>query len=636
MSTTLEPTEADSQSYSLSSGVEGAPPWGEPLSLLASQPSAWRPSAPKRAHAELTSPASPWANYLSKRHSPRPLSEMCEDESPLRWGLPEGPWDPATEALLEAAEVAAAKVGNPLSNKQQQQLQHAADAWTRQAEQHDQGIELAIGALALVHLLADGRVDWDNAAWWRTMDVAAGIAARAADWRSDADLPAEATLAQQLLAGELPLTLSYLFPEIKPLHAMRKCARQRLSDGLDDLLNGEGLWHGSLRPVVRPLIACWTRCRAMGATFKKGAWTDEAELQFEMLATSALQWTACDGSQLLAGGTAETSFAEHTKWTPGFLRTLLRLAGDAADKAAARELLGNKLVGTGKLNPRAAQPEPAENCEWAGLALLRTSWDRKGATLAVDYAGSQVQLELTVGGRKVLAGAWQSTTVIDGKTIQQVGDWEEVCWVSDDDVDYLELSIDLAGGGVIERQILLAHDEDFVFLADNVKSERGSRIEHRWQTPLDERIDFAAEPETAEAVLSSTKPVARVFPLGLPEWRVDSSGGRLSDDDGALAIEQRQPGAAMSTPLAIDFRARRVAKPCTWRQLTVAESLEIVGRDVAVGYRMQCGKDQFVFYRSLATPANRTVIGQNLAGECFFGKLVVPEGDVEELLEVEA
>ncbi|MCA9231839.1 MAG: hypothetical protein KDA57_14410, partial [Planctomycetales bacterium] len=72
-----------------------------------------------------------------------------------------------------------------------------------------------------------------------------------------------------------------------------------------------------------------------------------------------------------------------------------------------------------------------------------------------------------------------------------------------------------------------------------------------------------------------------------------------------------------------------------WRQLTVAQSLEVQPHDVAVGYRAQCGKDQWLFYRSLDQPANRTVLGQNLSLDCLVARFLAASGEVDELLEID-
>ena len=54
-----------------------------------------------------------------------------------------------------------------------------------------------------------------------------------------------------------------------------------------------------------------------------------------------------------------------------------------------------------------------------------------------------------------------------------------------------------------------------------------------------------------------------------------------------------------------------------------------------MGYRVQVGKDQWLMYRSLSMPANRSVLGQNLSNECVVARFD-QDGDVEPLVEIES
>jgi hypothetical protein len=89
----------------------------------------------------------------------------------------------------------------------------------------------------------------------------------------------------------------------------------------------------------------------------------------------------------------------------------------------------------------------------------------------------------------------------------------------------------------------------------------------------------------------------------------------------------------MYCPIVMDLDERRLAAPLTWRQLTVAEKMQTVPRDVAVAYRVQAGDDQWVVYKSIGPRANRTFLGQNHSTEFVFGRFV--EGNFERLIEVE-
>ena len=93
-------------------------------------------------------------------------------------------------------------------------------------------------------------------------------------------------------------------------------------------------------------------------------------------------------------------------------------------------------------------------------------------------------------------------------------------------------------------------------------------------------------------------------------------------------------GQRLYAPLFIDLDRRRFRRRMTWRQLTVAEGLKPVSADVAVGFRVALGAQQWLLYRSLAAAANRTLLGHNLATESLiarFGK----DGEVSSIVEIE-
>ena len=150
-------------------------------------------------------------------------------------------------------------------------------------------------------------------------------------------------------------------------------------------------------------------------------------------------------------------------------------------------------------------------------------------------------------------------------------------------------------------------------------------------------VRLEPEPETHDAILHTSKgPAAALLPCSLPEWRVEREEGALTrDQDHRLRMLTIGQGRNLASLLWIDLSAKRFAKQRTWRRLSVAQSLKKVARDVAVGFRMQSGKEQWLYYRSLDPPANRTVLGQNLSSEAFVGRFL-PTGEVDEYFEIEA
>jgi hypothetical protein len=148
-------------------------------------------------------------------------------------------------------------------------------------------------------------------------------------------------------------------------------------------------------------------------------------------------------------------------------------------------------------------------------------------------------------------------------------------------------------------------------------------------------IEFRGQPETRDGYLGHRRALALVLPLALPEWRHDRRYGTLVGEQGGLILRHAGEGCGLVAPLFFDLDRRRRHRAATWRQLTVAEDLKVVPRDVAVGYRVQVGRQQWLIYRSLRPPgASRTVLGQNLSSE-FLAARFRPDGDVESLLEIE-
>ncbi len=569
-----------------------------------------------------------WAAHLGSRQAPKSLMNLClSEELPLRWGISREELSGQAAELLSLAQKLDARSPDK-SRPSKKKTEQLLSKWQKGTSSQPQSIDFALECLAVAHALPRIADLVKPELWWKLLDALWQIVQSSADWRIDVELPPEEGLAQQMLSGELPLTLAHLLPEMRPVHKLRAAAHEALSDGLAELLNGDGLVRGTHLAVQRPLLACWTRCRALSQSHKKNAWNQKAEKQYQCLVTHAIALSSPTGRPLLG-------WPHDAPWTPEFLQNAVRLGGDAADRAAARFTFSKKMTSLLPKKGTKLVPETSDHCEWSGLAYLRTDWERTEPTVVVDYSTPDLRLEVWAGPQRLISGTWAFETALDGKRLEPIGSWDEVCWFSDEDVDYLEISIDLTGGAKLERQILLARDETFLLLSDNVVGTEGGEISHSYRLPIDSEVAFEPAKETREGLLVAGKTVARVLPLALPEWRVDPRTGELTSSEGQLELSQKLPGRNLSCPLLIDLRKQRARKECTWRQLAVAESLEIQPHDVAVGYRAQCGKDQWLVYRSLEKPANRSVLGQNISLDCLVARFLAPEGEVDELLEIE-
>lgn len=273
----------------------------------------------------------------------------------------------------------------------------------------------------------------------------------------------------------------------------------------------------------------------------------------------------------------------------------------------------------------------------AKKALLRRAKRPPHDELSVDFSSPEIKLELRASGNLLFAGTWNWSATAAGKILTADGHWKEVGWHREKSCDYLEIELPLAGGHKLERQMFFARNELFFVVADCLFGPPNAANEiHYCQTlPLAGGTSFSAADETCEGWLTANgRRAACVVPLAQPEWRSDYRHAQLKTADCKLSAEIAGHGRRLLSPLWIDIHPRRIRKPITWRQLTVGENLAAVPRDIATGYRIQCGNEQWLLYRSLAPVANRSVMGHNTYGSFVCG-CVKPDGSVKDILTME-
>ncbi|MEN0110177.1 MAG: hypothetical protein AAF805_05600, partial [Planctomycetota bacterium] len=332
------------------------------------------------------------------------------------------------------------------------------------------------------------------------------------------------------------------------------------------------------------------------------------------------------GSRLALGATAAVG-AER------LIDAAIALGGDDSDRVASTL---RRKRGTAPDDLEA--PAASNHSEWAELGVLAAGWRDKAPRIVVAHPDEAMWVEVYAGKHALLRGEWPIDVTVSGRSLRPTDTWECQCWNQDEDGDYLELSIDLSSGARLERQFFLAREEGFAFVAEvlftGAKDSPATRV--ATHLPLGEGVGVRPERETRDAWLTvAGEPAAGLMPLALAEWRDELRGGELDAADGCLRLTREWDGRNTASPLWIDFSASRFTKQRTWRQLTIAESLTKVSADVAVGYRAQCGPHQWVTYRSLEKPANRTLLGHNLASEAMIGRFR-KDGSVKEYFEIEA
>jgi len=299
----------------------------------------------------------------------------------------------------------------------------------------------------------------------------------------------------------------------------------------------------------------------------------------------------------------------------------------------ARGVQKRKRSKTGRA-PRLVRP-PSFHSEETRQALLQSGAGRRADRMTVAYHSPDVTFDLSAAGKTLLAGAFATEIVIDGRSVRPRGDWHSVCWHADDDGDYLELQLCLSDSVRIDRQLLLSRRGRFALLADAVMTSQAQRIEYRLSLPTAEGVDIKFNKSTREARLRAADGVARVFPLALPQDRVLSTAGSCLETNGRLELTQIVAGRGLFAPLVFDWHPGRRSAAADWRSLTVTELGKAVGADRAAGHRLRLGKHQLLIYRSLDdTDEARAVLGQHIRYETIVGTFDAA-GNVKPIMLVE-
>src|SRR5690606_14698792 len=143
----------------------------------------------------------------------------------------------------------------------------------------------------------------------------------------------------------------------------------------------------------------------------------------------------------------------------GPMDVALDVVGDDSDHAAANARLARHLRTTDGEYDADDLPPASIDSEWSEINLLASNLTASASRLLVDYSSPTLRIEVEAQGKLVMAGDWAIETKLRGKPLTPVGEWEQQCWFSDDESDYLDLTIDLTSGATLERQIMLGKDD---------------------------------------------------------------------------------------------------------------------------------------------------------------------------------
>ena len=429
------------------------------------------------------------------------------------------------------------------------------------------------------------------------------------DWELSGELTADALCLQFLQNVEWPIRLGLLLGALG-FNSAKETLIDHALDGFQATVHhwfdGDGLPDATITERNSDIVMGVARAHSLLSCI--GATMDSAVV-------SQAEWVVRQSLRGMRGLNGLLLGSTHPKFTKDHFELLLGMSSDPVDSTIAsgwcRSLVSNPDL--------EIDAEPSACSEWGRTAFLQTDWERKATKLAVDFSvGCRVEL---FRRQTLLFGDTLPRIMVDGEFVEAVSEPEVVCWHSDEDADLLELEIEFEDGVVLQRQIVLGREDEFVFFGDAVcHHEPGRQLGIELTLPLAEGMQASGEAETNEVYLTDKKTLALILPISIGEWQADKTRGEIRIEESQVVVCQNQVGQNLYGGVFIDLKPKRSVKPRTWRQLTVAENLEKCKPDEAVAFRVQVGKSQWVIYRSLSAPANRTFFGENHLDEFFVGR----------------
>jgi hypothetical protein len=443
--------------------------------------------------------------------------------------------------------------------------------------------------------------------------------------------------------GELPWAVGLVFGDVAGSGPVRKAGWRQLRAALRQYTEADGTPRTGLPGDLPDWFSVLVRSAEWGEAFGQRLWRGADRDRFEKLTRSVA--VLCDRKGIFGGRVTSNGEPEPGGGGGGVaepLQSAARIAGWKKRGPAARlvRALTNGAVSRRPRTGPADRPQrdrgryPSIQSDASRLACLRTDWSVDADVLVLAHAAAVPELRLSIFGTPLLWGSWTIDVAVDGQPVELGEAWSCVCWSSDGDGDYIELQQRLPNGLRIERQALLAREDRLLVLADAVSGAGEARIDYAARLPLVEAAQATADRQTRECRLRIDRLAARVFPLALPDDRIQSTPGSFGPAGEALELKQTARGG-LYAPVVLDWNPRRRRGDADWRTLTVAEDLRRVTPAEAWAHRLRIADFQLLVYRSLTgTRPLRTVLGQHTANETLMGRFD-EEGEVEAYVMVE-
>ena len=502
---------------------------------------------------------------------------------------------------------------------------------TKWLDEADREADSAFGMIAFAWQLPEHAKRTGNTWLGPWLQDAADRASKA---RCDSD---DSVLCELVLKCELPLLLGTVTGAGKrSLFSEAFDAMDNLALLLEQAEDQPARWLAYGTSYLRASLGSVLRSRMLADAMGLRKFYAPQRSALTTLLEHAARWTRMGGSSLLgvpglipvveAHWETLAKLARKTKSLSSVMTLSDLTTRELTRKDAKKQVVASQL------------PPVTYYCDTARSALMQTDWHKRSGRMAIDFSDSPLALEV-IGpkGITLLAGKWPLQVELDGQAQIQLDDWDEVCWYSDDEVDYLEVEAKFGDNCIVQRQMMLFHEDHMVMLADALLGDRAGNWSLQSSIPLGAGIRYEEAAATREGWLV-TPAGARcvVMPLAQPEWRKQLCNMKTLVESDSLVMRAATTAQRLYSPVLISLKPAHADKPLTWRQLTVAEDLTIVPASVAVAFRIQIAKEQWLIYRTLDEPVRRTALGMHTIYDFFAGRFDGDTGDVDILVEVES
>ncbi|MFM8434232.1 MAG: hypothetical protein ACKOBP_02655 [Planctomycetia bacterium] len=428
------------------------------------------------------------------------------------------------------------------------------------------------------------------------------------------------------------VALARLFRDIEACRCLERGATAALVEEIGRLVSEDGAVAIAGEPAgsagVVERVERWTAVREVAAaTGGPPLWDEATAARWQRASDTALRLLGGQGRILTGAGRLPASFSHR------LLAAQMACKGAVGRTAAAvsRPQRTIDLRQAKRLLPRDLHAADS------ATAIIRTGWDRDALRVLVDYRESVPRLEIATADRLLVDGPWSWKAWLGDRPLEAEGPWTLSGFESDRKATFLEIATPLGGGLRLERHVAVLARDGVVLLADAITAATPPantplRIESA--VALGAGLEAEKAEETRDVAVYDTGMRLTAFPLALPEWTAAKASGRIEAAHGSIALAHESLGGRLYAPLWLDCDPARSGRPLTWRQLTVADTRQNLPRHQAAGFRVQVGRDQWLLYRALDTPRNRTVLGCNLSCEFLLGR-IRPDGTVARTLEIE-